>query len=68
MPGALTDEALEFLEDPNDDRVHRIRPETVRWLDGGMLEAMTVCGERIVGYPSHEPSPHPTCPCCLGQP
>jgi hypothetical protein len=64
MPTVLTDEALDSLEDPNDRRVHLVRPETVRPLGNGLYEAITRCGERIVGRPSRERRP-PTCPHCL---
>ena len=64
MPTVLTDEALDSLEDPNDRRVHLVRQETIRPLANGMFEAVTVCGERIVGYPSRDRRPA-TCPHCL---
>jgi len=65
MPGVATAEALEYMEDPDDDRVHLVRPETIRPIGNGLVEAITVCGERIVGYPSSDASPHATCECCL---
>ena len=67
MPATLTDQALEFLEDPNDRRVHIVRPETMRPLGNGLFEALTVCGERIVGRPVHDASGHPTCAHCLAR-
>jgi hypothetical protein len=64
MPTVLTDEALDTLEDPNDRRVHLVRPETVQSLGNGLYKAITICGEIIVGYPSRDPRPA-TCPHCL---
>jgi hypothetical protein len=54
MPGVLTDIDLDSLQDPNDRRVHLVRPETVRPLGNGLFEAITLCGDRIVGRPSND--------------
>lgn len=64
MPSILTDEALDSLEDLNDRRVHLVRQDTVRPLGNGLFEAVTLCGERIVGRPSTGRRPA-TCPHCL---
>ena len=66
MPGILTDEALDSMQDPDDGRVHLVRPETIRPIGGGLWEAITVCGERIVGVPDEGLGRHPTCEHCLG--
>ncbi len=64
MSTVLTDEALDSLEDPNDRLVHLVRPDTIRPVGNGLYEAITVCGVRIVGYPSRDSRPA-TCPHCL---
>ena len=64
MPGILTDLALESLEDPDDKRVHLVRPDSIRPLGNGLFEAVTLCGERIVGRPSPDRR-LATCPHCL---
>ena len=64
MPGTLVGEALDCMED-DDGRVHLIRPETVRPVGDGLYEAITLCGERIVGYPSAGVGRPATCACCL---
>lgn len=63
-PSILTDETLEYLEDSNDRRVHIVRPDSIRPLGNGLFEAVTLCGERIVGRPSPDRRPA-TCPHCL---
>ena len=61
MPGVLTDIALDSIQDPDDKRVHLVRPDSVRPLGNGLYEAVTLCGQRIVGRPSRDRRP-PTCP------
>ena len=64
MPAVLTDIALDSIEDSDDTRVHLVRPDSVRPLGNGLYEAVTLCGNRIVGYPSRERRPA-TCEHCL---
>ena len=64
MPGVLTDIALDSIQDPDDKRVHLVRPDSVRPLGNGLYEAVTLCGQRIVGRPSRDRRPA-TCPHCL---
>ena len=64
MPAVLTDIALDSIEDPDDQRVHLVRPGSIRPLGNGLYEAVTLCGTRIVGYPSREGRPA-TCAHCL---
>jgi hypothetical protein len=65
MPGIATAKALDRMEDPDDGRVHLVRPESIRPIGNGLFEAITVCGKRIVGVPSDEPPPHATCEHCI---
>jgi hypothetical protein len=64
MPTVVTDTALDSMQDPDDKRVHLVRPDSIRPLGNGLFEAITLCGERIVGRPSRDRRPA-TCPHCL---
>jgi hypothetical protein len=64
VPVVLTDLALDSIQDPDDKRVHLVRPDSIRPLGNGLYEAVTLCGNRIVGYPSTERRPA-TCAHCL---
>ncbi len=63
MP-TLTAEALEFFPDRGNGRVHLVRPGTMRPLGDGLYEAITLCGERIVGRPARGAAGYPICECC----
>jgi hypothetical protein len=64
MAGVLTEAAVYPIEDPEDDRVHLVRPETIRHLDNGMVEATTLCGMKVVGYLRRGGASRVTCECC----
>jgi hypothetical protein len=64
MPAVLTDIALDSIQDPDDKRVHLVQADSIRPLGNGLYEAVTLCGERIVGRPSPDRRPA-TCPHCL---
>lgn len=55
-----------YIFDASDRKgyVDLVRPDSIRPLGNGMFEAITLCGERIVGYPSRARRPA-TCPHCL---
>ena len=64
MPAVLTDTALDSIWAPNEKRVHLVRRDSIRELGNGMVEAVTLCGQRVVGFLSHDPNPA-TCEHCL---
>ena len=65
MPGVITAEALEHVEDPDSPRVHLVRPESIRPLGDGRCEAITLCGEKVIGRLAGDASRLPVCDHCL---
>ena len=57
MPGVVTDTAPDYIQAPEEKRVHLVRPDSLRPVGDGLYEAVTLCGKRIVGYPSRDPRP-----------
>ena len=55
-PGVVTD-TFDYLQAPEEKRAHLVRRESIRELGNGLFEAVTLCGKRIVGYPSRDPRP-----------
>jgi hypothetical protein len=64
MPGVVTDTALDYIEAPEERRAHLVRRDSIRELGNGLVEAVTLCGKRIVGYPSRNTRPA-ICPHCV---
>ena len=65
MPGVLTKQALDYLWGPDDRRLHIVRRDTMRPLENGLYEGVTLCGQRVVGKPLRDASLRPTCEHCL---
>jgi hypothetical protein len=57
MPGVVTDTALDYIQAPEERRAHLVRRDSIRELSNGLVEGVTLCGKRIVGYPSRDPRP-----------
>ena len=57
MPGVVTDTVLDYIRAPEEKRAHLVRRDSIRELGNGLLEGVTLCGKRIVGYPSRDPRP-----------
>ena len=57
MPGIVTDTALDYIQAPEEKRAHLVRRDSIRELGNGLVEGVTLCGKRIVGYPSRDPRP-----------
>jgi hypothetical protein len=64
MPGVVTDTAVDYIQAPEEKRVHLVRRDSIRELGNGLFEGVTLCGKRIVGCPSRDPRPA-LCPHCL---
>jgi len=56
-PGVVTNTALNYIQAPEEKRAHLVRRDSIRELGNGLLEGVTLCGKRIVGYPSRDPRP-----------
>jgi hypothetical protein len=57
MPEVVTDTALDYIQAPVEKRAHLVRRDSIRELGNGLVEGVTLCGKRIVGYLSHDPRP-----------
>ena len=57
MPGLVTDAFLDYIRAPEEKRAHLVRRDSIRELGNGLVEGVTLCGKRIVGYPSRDPRP-----------
>ena len=57
MPAVVTDTALDYIKAPEEKRAHLVRRDSIRDLGNGLFEGVTLCGKRIVGYPSRDPRP-----------
>ena len=57
MPGVVTDTALDYIQAPEERRAHLVRRDSIRELGNGLVEGVTLCGKRIVGYLSRDPRP-----------
>ena len=55
--GVVIDTALDYIQAPEEKRAHLVRRDSIRELGNGLVEGVTLCGQRIVGYPSRDPRP-----------
>ena len=56
MPGVVTD-TVDYIQALEEKRAHLVRRDSIRELGNGLVEGVTLCGKRIVGYPSRDPRP-----------